>query len=104
MTDSPEAVARERAKKRVSDIRDFFGHLAAYLITNGIVIFIDLRDGAGEEAFIGLDWAYWVIFPWGIGLLIHAVSLFLFEGHFERLEERKAKQYLEEEQEKQLRG
>ncbi len=101
MSDSPEAIAREKAKKRASDVRDFFGHLIAYLIANGIMVFVDLRD-TGDSQFLGLDWAYWSIVPWGIGLLIHALVVFVFEGRFERYEERKMKQYLAEEQEKQL--
>jgi len=102
VSDAPEAIARERAKKRVADVRDFFGHLIAYLIANGIMVFVDLRD-TGDSQFLGLDWAYWSIIPWGIGLLIHALVVFVFEGRLERYEERKAKQYLAEEQEKRLR-
>ncbi|HJX13523.1 MAG TPA: 2TM domain-containing protein [Dehalococcoidales bacterium] len=65
----------EEAKKRVEEKRGFYGHLAAYIIVNAILILI---------------WAYasgrgfpWFLFPlggWGIGLIFHFLGVFVFPG------------------------
>ncbi len=92
MTDEHEA-AVERATKRVKELRDFYVHLAVYLVVNTGLVIIDLAQGDG------LQWAQWVIFGWGIGLVAHAVSVFVFESRSaSRWEARKIAEYTEEEE------
>ncbi len=97
MTEHDTAV--RRAEKRVKKVRDFYGHLLAYLIVNTILVVIDLLDGAGSDAFLGLDWAYFPIIGWGIFVLLDAISTFGFGNRFfgTAWEERKLRQYTEEE-------
>jgi 2TM domain len=95
-TDHEAAV--ERAAKRVKELRDFYVHLAIYLVVNTGLVIIDLVQGDG------LQWAQWVILGWGIGLVAHAVSVFVFESRSaSRWEARKLAEYTKEE-ERGLRG
>jgi hypothetical protein len=90
--------AVERATKRVKDVRDFWVHLAMYVVVNTGLVIIDLAQGGG------LQWAQWVIFGWGIGIVAHAVSVFIFEGRsVSHWEERKIAEYTEEDERRSLR-
>lgn len=92
MTDDTHRAAVERAEKRVKELRDFWTHLAIYVVVNAGLIVLDLVQGNG------LQWAYWVIIGWGIGIAAHAVSTFVFEsGFMSRWERRKVAEYTEEE-------
>jgi hypothetical protein len=83
----------ERAQKRVRRRRDFYVHLAVYVvIMSGLVL---------------LNWAisptfWWVVFPaigWGVGLAAHGVSV-LFEDNLfgPEWEARKTRELLERRQ------
>ena len=76
MTDND--LARERAEKHVKEVRDFYYHLMVYVLVNTLLVFIDLRQG-------GLDWAYWVIFGWGFGILGHAIYVFFGDYRVDKL-------------------
>lgn len=90
--------AVERATKRVKELRDFWVHFAIYLVVNTGLVIIDLAQGGG------LQWAQWVIFGWGIGLVAHAVSVFFFESRsLSRWEERKIAEYTEDEERRSVR-
>ena len=99
MTDRSEHdAAVERATKRVKELRDFYVHLAVYVVVNAGLVLLDLVQGDG------LQWAQWVIFGWGIGLAAHWVSVFVFESKSaSRWEARKPAEFTEEE-ERGLRG
>ncbi len=73
-----EDPALERAKRHVKGVRDFFYHLMTYLLVSGMMVVIDRSDGVGDGLF-GLDWAYWIIIPWGFGVCGHAISVFFGE-------------------------
>jgi hypothetical protein len=88
MTDMTEQTAYENAKKRVEDLKGFYGHLISYITVIGGLAAIDALTGGGW-------WFYWVAIPWGIGLVIHALMLFLVEGRLGRnWEERKVREYM----------
>jgi hypothetical protein len=59
------------AKKRVEEIRGFFAHLFAYIGVNITLIIINLVTSRGSL------WFYWVTVFWGIGLLWHALGVFV---------------------------
>ncbi len=63
------------AEKHVESVRDFFYHLMVFLVVNAVLVIVDLRE-TGEQAVLGLDWAYWVILFWGLGVAGHAISVF----------------------------
>jgi hypothetical protein len=94
MTERTEhELAVERAAKRVRELRDFYVHLAVYLVVNTGLVIIDLVQGGG------LQWAQWVILGWGIGLVAHGVSVFIFESRSaSRWEVRKLAEFTEEEE------
>ena len=75
--------ALESAKKHLKAIRDFMYHLMVFLFVNGLLVILDVRAGAGDQAVVGLDWAYWVILFWGIGLVGHAIYAFFGEHRIE---------------------
>lgn len=84
-----EETAYYRAKKRVEDIKGFFGNLVAYCVVIPFLIFINYRT----------SWDYqWFWFPmlgWGMGVIFHAFGVF---GYGKEWEERKIKEILEKEQ------
>lgn len=84
-----EEAAYYRAKKRVEDIKGFFGNLVAYCVVIPFLIFINYKT----------SWDYqWFWFPmlgWGMGIIFHAFGVF---GYGKEWEERKIKEILEKEQ------
>jgi hypothetical protein len=80
----------KEAKARVESIREFYGHLAVYIVVNLGIFLINLVTSPGAW------WFYWPLFGWGIGVLIHAFSVF-GEQRFlgKSWEERKIREYME---------
>ncbi len=90
-----------RAKKKVEVLKQFYGHLAVFLVINTAIILVSAKVfGQGDVRF-----AHWEIyittFFWGIGLVSHAVyvifKLYFRNNFLSRWEERKIKQFLEQE-------
>ena len=70
--ENPEAY--ERAKKRVEAKIGFYIHLAVYVGVNALLIIINLIS---SPQYI---WFKWPLFGWGIGVLFHGLSVFIFSG------------------------
>lgn len=87
----PDEARYEAAKKRVEDLQGFYIHLAMFAIFNaGLFVLNYLTRGEG-----GSWWFWWVLIPWGIGLVAHALVVFIFEGPLgTRWEEHKIEEYL----------
>jgi hypothetical protein len=84
--------ALETAKQHLKAIRDFMYHLMVFLFVNGLLVILDVRAGVGDQAVLGMDWAYWVILFWGVGLVGHAIYAFFGEHRVEaRYERERAK-------------
>lgn len=83
-----ENTAYYRAKKRVEDIKGFFGNLISYCVVIPFLIFINYKT----------SWEYqWFWFPmlgWGMGVIFHAFGVFYAKDW----EEREIKQILENEE------
>jgi len=62
----------EAAKKRVRQKRDFYSHIAAYVIVNAFLVVIWAITSRGYPWFI------WPIVGWGVGLIFHAMDIFVF--------------------------
>lgn len=60
------------AKKRVEEIKGFYGHLFAYIGVNVVLIVINLITNPFHI------WFYWVSVFWGIGVFWHAMGVFVF--------------------------
>jgi hypothetical protein len=76
--------ARKRAEEHVKTVRDFLYHLMVFVFVNGLLVILDLRGEAGDGAVMGLDWAYWVILFWGLGLVGHAIYAFMGNHRVQR--------------------
>jgi hypothetical protein len=83
----------QEAKTRVEEIKGFYIHLGTYLLVNAALVVINLL--LSPEYF----WFIWPIIGWGVGLIIHAISV--FGGLWGRSwEERKIKEIMEREKRK----
>ena len=87
--------ALERAERHVKVVRDFYYHLMVFVLVNALLIIIDVGGGA-NSGFLGLDFAYWIVFGWGFGILGHAIYAFFGEH-------RVSKVYAEEREREALR-
>lgn len=97
MTDEDPAL--ERARQRAKELTDFYRHVLTYVVVNAMLVVIDLLDGGTGDGFLGLDWAYWPIIGWGIGLIIHAANTFIVTGSWE---ERTARRLYEKEKDRDI--
>jgi hypothetical protein len=84
--------AEARARKRAQDYAALLVHVGAYVIVNVFMWALDLATGGGVQ------WAYWVTIPWGLGLGLHFTSYYLEERG---MSDRKYRQFLEEELERE---
>ena len=91
MTDDSERILRRQAERRADMKLAFRSHLIAYVLVNAGLVAIDLFTSPG------LDWAYWPMLGWGLGLAAHgAVTYFdgmndrerLIEAELEKLRKR----------------
>lgn len=90
-----EELRYRRAKARVKSIRGFYSHATVYLVINLVLILFKFIDGPWRWGFHYQDW-YLTPLLWGIGLLFHFLSVFVFKGFFgAEWEERKIKEYMD---------
>jgi hypothetical protein len=61
-------------KEQQRDFASLMWHIGFYLVINAFLWTQDIAAGGG------LDYAYWVTVPWGIGLAAHIVA-YLVESH-----------------------
>ena len=66
--------AYEQAKERLEMKNGFYIHLTVYLAVNFLLAIINLSNSA--DGF----WFVYPLFGWGIGLVFHALSVFVFSG------------------------
>ncbi|MEM7486762.1 MAG: 2TM domain-containing protein [Bacteroidota bacterium] len=98
--------SREKARKRVKQLKKFYSHLSIYIIIN-IVIFCvkayhyDFFQNMGSEAFEANNWLIWDLVStpvvWGIFLIIHAIRVFSHSS-VEKWEAKQIQKYMEKEE------
>lgn len=94
---------RERAAKRINELKGFYIHLAVYVIVNIMisVIIIVSNMSSGDsfiEALLNFN-TFSTSFFWGIGIFFHGARVFGLNPFFGKdWEERKIKKILEEDQ------
>lgn len=84
------ATPAQRAHRRAEYLAGLWWHVGTFVVMNAFFWILDLLVGAS-----GVQWAYWITLFWGLALAFHVVA-YLVDGR--RLAERKAQQYLAEEQ------
>jgi len=87
-----------RAKKKVDRIKGFYTHAIVYGVINTILLLMIYTGYANVTDFWNLG-SFSTAIGWGIGLLIHGISVFGKELFFSsNWEEQKMKQFLKEEE------
>ncbi len=67
-------MTEEQARKRVKELKEFYGHLTSYISVNAFLFVLNMLVTPGM---------WWFIFPllgWGIGMVSHTVKVFGFFG------------------------
>ena len=77
-----------KAKKRVEQLKGFYGNLISYCCVIPIIIFINLKFSPQ------FHWFWFSTVGWGFGLIMHAFKVF---GYSSRWEERKIQEILNKE-------
>ncbi|MGB1308296.1 MAG: 2TM domain-containing protein [Oceanihabitans sp.] len=78
-----------RAKKRVEEIKGFYGNLTSYCLVIPFLIFINYTTSWNFQ------WFWFPLFGWGMGVVIHGFSVL---GYGKTWEERKINEILEKEE------
>ena len=84
-----------KAKKRVKEIKDFYIHLAVFLVVVTIIILINVISYATSRSDYE-GWSFWFLFPfgfWGFAVLMHGLRTFAF-GRESSWEKRKIKEVI----------
>lgn len=91
-----EELKYEKAKKKANNIRAFYYQLSAYCIIIPVLIFINLT-------FVPeFHWFWFSMIGWGTGVIMHGMEAFDLNPFLgKNWEERKLKQFVEEEKRKQ---
>jgi two-component system LytT family sensor kinase len=84
-----DADALGRAERRLRQEEGFYIHLAVYISVNALLFFFKFRSGTPW-------WFVWPALGWGIGLALHAFSVFGVHGTRD-WEERRLRELFEEE-------
>ncbi|KMQ71426.1 hypothetical protein ACM44_07345 [Chryseobacterium koreense CCUG 49689] len=81
----------QRAKKRVKEMKGFYIHVTVFVMVNLLLFGLNFSKGS-EIAY----WSFLTPLLWGIGLLAHALSVFLPNFIFGKdWEERKIRQFMQ---------
>jgi hypothetical protein len=82
---------REAARKRVGAKIGFYVHLFVYVAVNILLVVLNLKYSPQYQ------WFYWPLFGWGIGIIFHAMGVFVFPSGSaikEHMIEREAKKMM----------
>ncbi|MEC4005248.1 2TM domain-containing protein [Flavobacterium sp. SUN052] len=80
------------AKKRVNDIKGFYGNLISYIIFNGFFLILNLMTSPNEL------WFFWPLIGWGVGVVFHGMKVFNYSPFLgKNWEERKIKELMDKE-------
>ncbi len=69
-----ERSAYEGAKKKVEARLGFYIHLGVYVVVNMLLLIINLSTSSSYL------WFKWPLLGWGIGVVFHALSVFVFSS------------------------
>jgi hypothetical protein len=81
------------ARKRVEEIKGFYGNLIAYIAVNTGLLVINLVT---SPQYL---WFLWPLLWWGIGVVFHGMKVFNYMPFFSKdWEEKKIKEFIEKEE------
>ncbi|REH01132.1 2TM domain-containing protein [Flavobacterium aquicola] len=83
---SDENKAYFRAKKRVQELKGFYGNIISYCCVIPFLVFINLKFSPGFQ------WFWFSALGWGFGIVMHAFKVF---GYSTDWEERKIREFME---------
>lgn len=87
-----------KAKKRVEEIKGFYGNLTAYIVFNLFFLILNLLTSPEEL------WFYWPLLGWGIGVIFHGMKVFNYMPFLGRdWEQEKIREYMEKEKQNRER-
>lgn len=82
-----------QAKKRVEELKGFYGNLTAFVVVNIGLICLNL---VSSPKYL---WFFWPFLGWGFGVFFHAVKVFNFMPVMgKEWEEKKIKELIEQEE------
>lgn len=83
------------AKKRVEEIKGFYGNLIAYILVNVGLLAINLLT---SPEYL---WFFWPLLGWGIGVAVHGMVVYRWLPFFgKNWEDQKIKEFMGEEKRK----
>jgi len=82
-----EALAYDRAVKRVKELKGFYGNLSSYCLIMPFLIYINLSTSPTYH------WFWWPLSGWGLGVISHALKVF---GIGKNWEEKKIRELMEQ--------
>ena len=81
-----------KARKRVEEIKGFYGNLIAYIVVNIGLLVINLLTSPNHL------WFYWPMIGWGIGVAAHGMKVFNYMPFLgKEWEEKKIQEYMDDE-------
>jgi Na+/melibiose symporter-like transporter len=84
--------AYQRARRRVNQLRGFYSNLASYVVVIGFLAVLNLLT---DPNYL---WFLWAAAGWGLGVALHAYSVFANNGILGReWEDRKIREIMERE-------
>jgi Na+/melibiose symporter-like transporter len=81
----------QQARARVQALRQFYTHLAAYILINTALLILNLLNPTD-----GL-WFIWPLFGWGIGMAAHALNVFSGRWLGNAWEEQEIRKFMDQE-------
>ena len=82
-----------KARKRVEEIKGFYGNLIAYIVVNIGLMVLNLLTSPGYL------WFFWPMLGWGIGVVFHGMKVFNYMPFFGKdWEEQKIKELMDKEE------
>ena len=85
------------AERKVKRLKGFYTHFIVYICVNILIVFININDLEPGESYFKIE-NFFTAFVWGIGIVVHAFSVFLPNWIFGRnWEEKKIKELMEKE-------
>ena len=71
-----EQIKYDQARKRVKEIKGFYTHFVVYLVVNVMIVIVNIQNLEPGETYFQFK-NFTTAFFWGLGLLAHALSVFM---------------------------